>query len=114
MYEKALAIDPNDAAALAGEAYAFHLEKVSGWTNPAIDYDAKVLDQADRSIAIDRDDPLPYMTKSIAARRKGSEPPMPGSPSIQIPLACMRREVVLKSPSAISNREKPTCSKRCG
>ena len=65
MYEKALAIDPNDAAALAGEAYAFHLEKVSGWTNPAIDYDAKVLDQADRSIAIDRDDPLPYMTKSM-------------------------------------------------
>ena len=65
MYEQALAIDPNNAAALAGDAYAFHAEEVYGWTNPDIDYDAKVLGQADRSIAIDRDDPLPYYAKSI-------------------------------------------------
>jgi adenylate cyclase len=65
MYEQALAIDPNDAGALAGEAYTFHLEKAYGWTNSDIDYDAKVLGQADRSIAIDRDDPLPYFAKSV-------------------------------------------------
>jgi adenylate cyclase len=65
MYEQALAIDPNNAAALAGEAYALHSEKAYGWASPDVDYDAKVLGQADRSIAIDRDDPLPYYAKSI-------------------------------------------------
>ena len=45
MYEQALAIDPNNAAALAGEADTFMLDKVYRWTNPDIDYDAKVLGQ---------------------------------------------------------------------
>ncbi len=64
MYEQALAIDPNDAGALAGDAYTYMVDQVYGWTNPDTDYDAKVLDQADRSIAVARDDPLPYYVKA--------------------------------------------------
>jgi adenylate cyclase len=64
MYEQALAIDPNDAGALAGDAITYSQDKGYGWANPDIDYDAKVLGQADRSIAIARDDPLPYVAKS--------------------------------------------------
>ena len=64
MYEQALAIDPNDAGALAGDAYTYFIDRAYGWTNPDTDYEAKVLGQADRSIAIARDDPLPYIAKS--------------------------------------------------
>ena len=52
MYEQALAIDPNDAAALAGEASTYMADKVFGWADPDIDYDAKVVGLSDRSIAI--------------------------------------------------------------
>jgi TolB-like protein len=65
MYEQALAIDPNDAGALAGDAATYGADMAYGWTNPDTDYNAKVLGQADRSIAIARDDPLPYSAKSI-------------------------------------------------
>jgi adenylate cyclase len=41
MYEQALAIDPNDAAALAGEASTYMADKVFGWADPDIDYDGK-------------------------------------------------------------------------
>jgi hypothetical protein len=40
------------------------IDVVFGWTTPGIDYDAKVLGQVDRSIALARDDPLPYGVKS--------------------------------------------------
>jgi adenylate cyclase len=65
MYEQALAIDPNDAAALAGDAGTYLSELAFGWTNPATDYAAKVLAQVDRSIALARDDPRPYLVKSL-------------------------------------------------
>jgi adenylate cyclase len=52
MFEQALAIDPNDAGALAGEATTYLFDEVFGWTEPGVDYDAKVVGLADRSIAI--------------------------------------------------------------
>ena len=45
-------IDPNDADALAGERYTYMIDYVFGWTIPEIDYDAKVLGQADRALAL--------------------------------------------------------------
>ena len=63
MYEQALAIDPNDAVALAGEAFTLYVDKAYGWTIPGADYDAKVLGLVDRSIALAHDDPLPYYVK---------------------------------------------------
>jgi adenylate cyclase len=65
MYERALAIDPNDASALAGEANTYLVDRAYGWADPDVDYDAKIVGQADRSIAISPDDPRPYFVKSV-------------------------------------------------
>ncbi len=65
MFEQALKIDPNDADALAGDASSCLNEYSSGWANPETDYDAKVLGQADRAIAIARDNTLAYHAKSL-------------------------------------------------
>jgi TolB-like protein/class 3 adenylate cyclase len=65
MFEQALAIDPNDAGALAGEATTYLFDKVFGWADPNVDYDAKVVGLADRSIAIAPEEARPYATKSL-------------------------------------------------
>ena len=65
LFEQALAINPEDAGALAGDADTYLAEKVNGWTSADVDYDAKILGQADRSIAIAPNDPDPYSTKSL-------------------------------------------------
>jgi len=64
-FDRALEIDPNDADALAGEANAYMSEYGDGWTNPETDYDAKILGQADRSIALARDNMTAYGAKSL-------------------------------------------------
>jgi adenylate cyclase len=65
MFEQALAIDPNDAGALAGEATTYLFDKAFGWAQPDVDYDAKVIGLADRSIATAPDATRPYATKSL-------------------------------------------------
>jgi TolB-like protein/class 3 adenylate cyclase len=65
MFEQALAIDPNDAGALAGEATTYLFDKAFGWAEPGVDYDAKVVGLADRSIAIAPEEARPYSTKSL-------------------------------------------------
>ena len=65
LFERALAINPEDAGALAGAARTYMIDKVYDWTNPDVDYDAKIVGQADHSIAIDPNDPLPYFAKSF-------------------------------------------------
>ena len=62
-YEQALAIDPNNAAAIAGVAQTYFIEFLFGWGNPGTDYDAKILGQADRAIALAPDYGLPYEAK---------------------------------------------------
>jgi adenylate cyclase len=51
LFEQALKIDPNDADALAGNAYIYQAEYFYGWTTPDTDYDEKVLA---RPIALSR------------------------------------------------------------
>ena len=51
-FEQALKIDPNDVAALTGDAVAHLHEKQLGWARPEIDYDAKILGQAQRAIPL--------------------------------------------------------------
>jgi adenylate cyclase len=64
LFEEALKIDPNDANALAGEAQCYGLEYFF-FAKPEIDYDAKVIGQADRAIALAPDTMEAYLAKSI-------------------------------------------------
>ena len=62
-YEQALAIDPDNAAAIAGLAFTYFIEYIFGYGNPGTDYDAKILGQADRAIALAPDCDLSYQAK---------------------------------------------------
>ena len=63
LFDRALAIDPNDADALAGSAEAYFEEYFYGWTDPQTDYEGKVLGQADRAIALDPTNVGAYLAK---------------------------------------------------
>jgi adenylate cyclase len=63
-FEQALKMDPNDADALAGEAICYGVEYFY-FANPETDYDAKVIGQADRAIALAPDTMAAYWAKSI-------------------------------------------------
>jgi TolB-like protein/class 3 adenylate cyclase len=63
-FEQALKIDPNDVGALTGDAVAHLHEKQLGWTRPDTDYEAKILGQAERAIALAPGSELPYYVKS--------------------------------------------------
>ena len=64
-FNQALNIDPNDADALAGEAMTYLGEYLYGWTNPETDYDAKIVGQTERAIALDPDNMRAYYVKSL-------------------------------------------------
>jgi adenylate cyclase len=64
LFEQALKIDPNDADALAGEAGRYAAEYLY-WGNPATNYDAKVIGQADRAIALAPDTMRAYWEKTM-------------------------------------------------
>jgi len=65
LFEQALKLDPNETDALAGEAYAYMLEYVRGWAPTGTDYEAKILGQADRAIALAPDNVWAYYVKSL-------------------------------------------------
>ena len=120
LFERALRIDPNNAAALAGDAYTYMIDVVYGWTNPQTDYDEKIIAQADRALALAPDNWWAYDAKcsylSIfrTARTRRSAAPTPVSPSIQIRPRSTRNEASPKLRSAASNKQSPIFGKRCG
>ncbi len=65
LFEEALKFDPNSSDALAGDAYTHAVEFAFGSKNSEIDYDAKILGQADRSITLDRNNMQAYVAKSL-------------------------------------------------
>jgi adenylate cyclase len=65
LFEQALKIDPDDATALAGSAATYLNEYAYGWANPETDYEAKILGQADRAIALAPHTPWNYSGKSV-------------------------------------------------
>jgi TolB-like protein/DNA-binding winged helix-turn-helix (wHTH) protein len=65
LFDQALKIDPDDSDALAGDAMTYAFDIVFGWTSLQIDYDAKILGQANRAIAVAPDNVRAYYAKSI-------------------------------------------------
>jgi adenylate cyclase len=65
LFEQALKIDPNETDALAGDAYTYFLEYTRGWTTAGTDYEAKILGQANRAIALAPDNVWAYYVKSL-------------------------------------------------
>jgi adenylate cyclase len=65
LFEQALAIDPNNAAAITGVAGTYYREHLFGWGNSGTDYDAKVLGQADRAIDLAPNYDYPYLFKTF-------------------------------------------------
>ena len=117
LFEQALKIDPNDADALAGEAGCYTLAYFF-FANPETDYDAKVIGQADRAIALAPDNMEAYRAKSVylfMSRRFDENLALPTlvSPSIRIMPHCMQREAPRNLLSAGSNKRNPMCNKRC-
>jgi adenylate cyclase len=75
LFEQALQIEPKDPDALAGSAYTYFLDFLYGWSDPPTDYEAKVLGQANRAIALAPDNVRAYFAKAsyLAASRRPAE-----------------------------------------
>jgi adenylate cyclase len=65
LFDQALKIDPKDPDALAGSAYTYHVDSFNGWSDAPTDYDAKVLGQTGRAIALDPDNVRAYFVKAM-------------------------------------------------
>ncbi len=63
-FDQALKLDPNNADALAGEAWSYTGDKAFGWTKADIDYNEKILGQADRSMTLDPENVLAHQAKA--------------------------------------------------
>jgi tetratricopeptide (TPR) repeat protein len=68
---QALAIDPNEADALADSAYIHFADYYYQWGTAHTDYDAKVLGQVDRAIALAPDNVWAYFTKTMYLNATG-------------------------------------------
>ena len=64
LFEQALNIDPNNSEALVGDATTYWFEYMHGWGNSETDYDAKILGQVERAVALDPDNVWAYGLKS--------------------------------------------------
>ncbi|MBV8289802.1 MAG: hypothetical protein JOZ35_23055, partial [Hyphomicrobiales bacterium] len=65
LFEQALAIDPNNADAIADIAYTYFLDYYYEWGADGTDYEAKVLGQADRAIALAPDNAWAFWVKGF-------------------------------------------------
>ncbi|MGH6979834.1 MAG: adenylate/guanylate cyclase domain-containing protein [Stellaceae bacterium] len=63
--EQALRLDPNAADALAGNAMTYVFEYAFAWGEAGAEYDAKILGQADRAIALAPNNVRAYAAKSF-------------------------------------------------
>ena len=74
LFEQALKIDPNETDALAGDAYAYMLEYTRGWATAGTDYEAKILGQADRAIALAPDNMWAQRARASGWARSRTQP----------------------------------------
>jgi adenylate cyclase len=75
LFDAALGIDPSDADALTGEAFIYGIEYSFGWGAAGTDYDAKILGQTDRAIALAPANVQAYLVKSqyLSFSRRANE-----------------------------------------
>jgi adenylate cyclase len=75
LFEQALAIDPNNVVAINGVATTYNIEYLMGWGNSGTDYNAKILGELDRAMALDPDYVDSYTNKSnyLAVSRRADE-----------------------------------------
>jgi adenylate cyclase len=75
LFDQALTIDPDDADALAGEAMVYLDEFIYGWAEPGTDFDTKIVDEANKAIALDPSNVRAYYAKSnyLYLANRGSE-----------------------------------------
>jgi adenylate cyclase len=71
LFEQALAIDPNDPDALAGVARTYLSDYYFQWGTTATDYDAMIIGQADRAIALDSSNVWAHNEKSMYLNMSG-------------------------------------------
>ena len=64
LFEQALKIDPDDSDALAGSAATYAADFRYGWTSSDIDYDAKIIGQANRAISLAPDAISAFLPKA--------------------------------------------------
>jgi adenylate cyclase len=63
-FDQALKTDPNDADALAGDAFTYMAYFIFGWATSESDFDTKIIGQADRAITLAPDNMRAYVAKS--------------------------------------------------
>ena len=119
LVREALKIDPNNSEALAGDANAYGLEYPYRSRNSETDYDAKIIGQADRSIALDPDNIRAYVVKGyyltvFPVQKMHFVLSTPDLPSIQMLRLCMRVEASPRPTWANLTEQNPMYCKRCG
>jgi adenylate cyclase len=65
LFDQALKIDENDPDALAGSAYTYWVDFLYGRSDAPIDFETKVLGQANRAIAVAPDNVRAYFVKAL-------------------------------------------------
>jgi adenylate cyclase len=119
LFEQALKIDPNNADALAGEAYTYTNEYVAWGRKPDTDYDAKILGPADLAIALAPDTLWAYYVKCVylyySHRADKAIDAANAGLAINSNFGSLWavRATPICSP-AVSNRPGPTYCSRCG
>jgi hypothetical protein len=119
LFDRALRLDPNAADALSGSAITYNLERFFGLDDPGTDYESKALGQADRAIALDRNNVRAYFAKaqylSLSQRFNDALGAADaGLASIQITSCSIWRARPPKIPSAASDRQRPMRDGPCG
>jgi adenylate cyclase len=98
LFERALLIDPNDPLAMAGSAETYLIDYGFGWRDPGTDYEAKVLGQANRAIALNPENIPAYYTKAMYLAETGR--PSQALDVTDVGLAINPNDVLLYMPRA--------------
>jgi adenylate cyclase len=98
LFDRALQIGPDDPLAMAGSAETYLVDYGFGWRDPGTDYEAKVLWQANRAIALNPENIPAYYTKAMYLAETGR--PSQALDVTDVGLAINPNDVLLYMPRA--------------